>query len=454
MIMRSGTLREIEIGRQVTAEVFGPPKQRPFAIRYWDGTTEQGEPGTAPAFTLVIKHPSALRAMLLPPSQLAFGEAFLRDDIDFEGNLEAAARTALVIAERLTSLRRLMRLVSLALRLPSRRRAVIQLGGLLPGAQRHTRRRDAEAIRHHYDVGNEFFQLWLDSQMVYSCAYFPAGVESIDAAQTAKLDYICRKLRLRPGERLLDIGCGWGGLIRHAVRRYGVEAVGITVSPAQAALASRRIAEEGLADRCRVELRDYRDLGDQAVFDKVASVGMVEHVGRAKLAEYFAMAFQVLRPGGLFLNHGIVDLESARAPTRRRRLRQLVWREGRFLRRRVFPNGELVPLAEVVRAAERAGFETRDAESLREHYVHTLRRWVRRLEARKDEAVALVGEMTFRVWRLYMSAAAAGFAQGRIGLIQLLVSKAPAGLADVLPLTRDDLYLPGWPERQASLHQS
>jgi cyclopropane-fatty-acyl-phospholipid synthase len=166
------------------------------------------------------------------------------------------------------------------------------------------------------------------------------------------------------------------------------------------------------------------------------------------------MAFQVLRPGGLFLNHGIVDLESARAPTRRRRLRQLVWREGRFLRRRVFPNGELVPLAEVVRAAERAGFETRDAESLREHYVHTLRRWVRRLEARKDEAVALVGEMTFRVWRLYMSAAAAGFAQGRIGLIQLLVSKAPAGLADVLPLTRDDLYLPGWPERQASLHQS
>jgi cyclopropane-fatty-acyl-phospholipid synthase len=290
--------------------------------------------------------------------------------------------------------------------------------------------------------------------MVYSCAYFPPGVESLDAAQTAKLDYICRKLRLRPGERLLDIGCGWGALIRHAVRSYGVEAVGITVSPAQAALASRRIAEAGLADRCRVELRDYRDIGDQPAFDKVASVGMVEHVGRARLARYFAKAFQVLRPGGLFLNHGIVDLETARPLSRHRRLRQLVWREGRFLQRRVFPNGELVPFAEVVRAAERAGFETRDAESLREHYVHTLRRWVRRLEARKDDAVALVGEATFRVWRLYMSAAAANFAQGRIGLVQLLVSKAPAEGTDVLPQTRDELYLSPWPERQPALSRS
>jgi cyclopropane-fatty-acyl-phospholipid synthase len=454
MKMRSGTFRAIEIGRQVAAEIFGPAKQRPFAIRYWDGSVEPGEPGTAPSFTLVIKHPSALRAMLLPPSQLAFGEAFLRDDIDFEGDLEAAARMALVVAERLTSPRRLVRLVGLLLRLPSGRRGVIQPGGLLPWARRHTRRRDAEAIRHHYDVGNEFFQLWLDSQMVYSCAYFPASIDSIDAAQIAKLDYICRKLRLRRGERLLDIGCGWGGLIRHAVSRYGVEAVGITLSPAQAALASRRIAEEGLADRCRVELRDYRDVGDQPAFDKVASVGMVEHVGRAKLTDYFAKVFQVLRPGGLFLNHGIVNLESARALTRRRRLRQLVWREGRFLRRRVFPNGELVQLAEVVRAAEWAGFETRDAESLREHYVHTLRRWVRRLEARKDDAVALVGEATFRVWRLYMSAAAANFALGRIGLVQLLVEKAPAGIADVVPVTRDDLYLAAEPERHAALTQS
>jgi cyclopropane-fatty-acyl-phospholipid synthase len=238
------------------------------------------------------------------------------------------------------------------------------------------------------------------------------------------------------------------------VRRYGVEAVGITVSPAQAALASRRIAEEGLADRCRVELRDYRDVGDQPAFDKIASVGMVEHVGRAKLPRYFAKAFEVLRPGGLFLNHGIVDLESARPPTRHRRLRQLIWREGRFLRRRVFPNGELVPLAEVVRAAEQAGFETRDAESLREHYVHTLRRWVRRLEARRDEAVALVGEATFRVWRLYMSGAAANFAHGRIGLVQLLVSKAPTGGADVVPHTRADLYLAPWPDRQPALSRS
>ncbi|HEU4587816.1 MAG TPA: cyclopropane-fatty-acyl-phospholipid synthase family protein [Gemmatimonadales bacterium] len=453
MIMQSGSRRDIEIAQRVAAEVFGPPSTRSFAIRYWDGSTEPAMPGPTSTFTLVIKRPGALRAMLLPPSQLAFGEAFLRDDIDLEGDLEVAARTSLVVAERLASPRRLARLAGLLLRLPPSRSSAGSPRGLLPWARRHTRRRDAAAIRRHYDVGNEFFQLWLDAQMVYSCAYFPPGVESLDAAQTAKLDYICRKLRLRPGERLLDIGCGWGALIRHAVRRYGVEAVGITLSPAQAALATRRIAEAGLADRCRVELRDYRDIGDQPAYDKVASVGMVEHVGRAKLAGYFAKAFRVLRPGGLFLNHGIVDLESARPPTRQRRLQQLVWREGRFLRRRVFPNGELVPFAEVVRAAERAGFETRDAESLREHYVQTLRRWVRRLEARKDDAVALVGEATYRVWRLYMSAAAASFAQGRIGLVQLLVSKAPLDATAVPPQTRDELYLAPWPERQPALSQ-
>ncbi len=432
-----------ELARRVTREVFGPPSQRPFAIRYWDGSWEYGASSASEPFTLVIRHPGALRAMLLPPSELALGEAFLRDDIDFEGNLEAAAPVARMVADRLCSPRRLFRLARLLLQLPSVERVVappMRRGGRSWG-RRHSRRRDGAAIRHHYDVGNEFYQLWLDSQTVYSCGYFASGTEDLDAAQAAKLDYICRKLRLRPGERLLDIGCGWGALIRHAVRRYGVEAVGITASPAQAELASRRIAEDGLGDRCQVELRDYRDLPDRPVFDKVASVGMFEHVGRASLPDYFATAGRLLRPGGLFLNHGIIDLQLARPRGLQTRCRQWLWREGRFLQRYVFPNGELVPLAEVIGAAEQAGLETRDVESLREHYVLTLRHWVRRLEAQEDEAVALVGEATFRVWRLYLAASASAFAQGRIGVVQLLLSKAPVGMGDTVPLTRHDLYL-------------
>ncbi len=443
---RSSASPEVDVARRVNEEVFGPPTNRPFAIRYWDGSTELGVAGAAPSFTLIIRHPGALRAMLLPPSQLAFAEAFLCDDIDVEGDLEAAAPVALVVADRLLSPRRLARIVRLLLRLPVRKRASVAKGRAISQGRRHSRRRDADAIRRHYDVGNEFYRLWLDAQMVYSCAYFPRGVDTIEAAQTAKLDYICRKLRLRPGERLLDIGCGWGALIRHAVRRHGVEAVGITVSPAQAQLAARRIAEDHLADRCRVELRDYRDLPDQPAFDKVVSVGMFEHVGRANLPRYFAKACQVLRSGGLFLNHGIIDLESARPAGLRSHLRQRLWREGRFLERHVFPNGDLLPLAEVVREGERAGFETRDVESLREHYVLTLRHWVRRLEARRLEAVALVGEATYRVWRLYLAAAASGFAHGRIGIVQLLVSKPGSGAPDIVPLIRWDPSIDAQPE--------
>jgi cyclopropane-fatty-acyl-phospholipid synthase len=442
MITCSSAQSQSDIAREITAEVFGPPSQRPFAIHYWDGSREPGAAGPFGPFTLLIRQPGALRAMLLPPSELAFSEAFLRDDIDFAGNLEAAAPIARMVAERLSSPRRLFRLARLLLQLPSHRQtsATVSHGPRADG-RRHSRRRDAAAIRHHYDVGNEFYQLWLDAQSVYSCGYFAPGTEDLDAAQRAKLDYICRKLRLRPGERLLDIGCGWGALIRHAVRYYGVEALGITLSPAQARLASRRIAADRLGDRCRVELRDYRDLSDRQAFDKVASVGMFEHVGGAGLPDYFDRASRVLRPGGLFLNHGIVDLELARPQGARDRLRRWLWRQGSFVQRYVFPDGELVPLAQVVGAAEQAGLETRDVESLREHYVLTLRHWLSRLEERVDEAVALVGEATFRTWRLYLAASASAFADGHIGVVQLLFSKAPAARGDTVPLTRHDLYL-------------
>jgi cyclopropane-fatty-acyl-phospholipid synthase len=452
-ITRADNERLIDLARRVTSEVFGPPGRRPLGIRYWNGQWEPGAGESADAFTLVLRHPGALRKMLLPPSELAFGEAYLHGDIDLEGNLEATAPVAQLVVERLSSPRRLLRLTHLLLRLPTGEGPLARFRrGPRARGRRHSRSRDAAAIRHHYDVGNGFYRLWLDSETVYSCGYFAPGVEEddLDAAQVAKLDYICRKLRLRPGERLLDIGCGWGALVRHAARRYGVEAVGITLSPAQVEVARERIAGDRLGDRCRVELRDYRDLPDSPAFDKVVSVGMFEHVGRRRLPEYFSTAWRVLRPGGLFLNHGIIDLEFAHPRSLGTRLRSRLWRQGSFLRRNVFPDGELVPLARVVKAAEHAGFETRDVESLREHYVVTLRNWARRLNARSAEAIALVGERTFRVWRLYLAASAAAFADGRIGLVQLLLSKAPVRAVSVVPLTRHDLYL----ETKAELREA
>ena len=431
-----------DIARQVAAELFGPPGQRGFAIRYWDGIEESGPQNGS--FTLILRHGGALRTMLLPPSEVALGKAFLWGDVDLEGNLEAAVAAGHAVADRLTSPRRLARVVRLALRLPvaGRRSRTHECPASTRG-RRHSRERDAAAIRYHYDAGNEFYRLWLDREMVYSCGYFPQGIRDLDAAQAAKLDYICRKLRLREGERLLDVGCGWGALIRHAARCYGVEAVGITLSPAQAELASRRIAEEGLGARCRVETRDYRDLASLPVFDKVASIGMVEHVGRGRLAGYFAAVDRVLRPGGLFLNQGIVDLENARSRSLPTRLRRRLWREGGFIQRYVFPDGEVVPLADLLRAAEAAGFESRDVESLREHYALTLRHWRRRLEAREPEAVALMGNVSVRIWRLYLAASAHAFATERLGVVQLLLSKSQAGVARV-PLTRDDLYADAW----------
>ncbi len=436
--------RELQCARAVVAELFGDSHSRNFGVRYWDGYAEPGRQVTMP-FTLVLRRSGALRRMLLPPSELALGDAFVRGDFDIEGNLEAAAALGSVIAGSLRSPRRLARVARLLLQLryhdreshakaPERRSAHSYVG------RRHTRHRDAEAIRFHYDVGNDFYALWLDAQRVYSCAYFPRGVEDIDAAQFAKLEHICRKLRLRPGERLLDIGCGWGALVRHATAHYGVEAVGITLSPAQAEYARQRIAADGLAARCRVEIRDYRDLPRDATFDKVVSVGMFEHVGPAQLPTYFGAAFRITAPGGLFLNHGIVSLEDARSRSLSERLGRRLWRQGEFMDRHVFPDGELVTLSDAIRTAEAAGFETRDAESLREHYARTLLQWVQRLEERRAEAVAIVGDATYRVWRLYMAVSAHAFTVGRIGLVQTLLAKPDAAGRCCLPPTREDVY--------------
>jgi cyclopropane-fatty-acyl-phospholipid synthase len=436
--------------RHVLRVLFGDPERRDFAVRYWDGSIEgpegrAGQGGDHASLTLVLNHPGALRRMLLPPSELRGAEAYIFDDIDFAGDVEYAAVLGEVMQRRIRPPRFVRQVLPHLLALPSGRRRAAQATsrrrfgvGVLAG--RHSLRRDRASVRYHYDVGNDFFALFLDQRLIYSCAYFEEGRESLDQAQIAKLELTCRKLRLTPGDRLLDIGCGWGGLLLHAAQRYGVRALGITLSEPQAELARRRIAEAGLSDRCQVEVRDYRQLGSDKTFDKIVSIGMVEHVGHGRVGEYFGYAYRALRPGGLFLSHGIVTLAGARAKSVATRLKDWLWRGRGFIKHYVFPDSELLPLGVHVQAAEAAGFETRDVESLREHYAMTLRHWVRRLEANRDAAVRLAGEATYRVWRLYMAASAHQFATGRIGVQQLLLAKPDAAGRSGVPLTRSGLY--------------
>jgi len=290
--------------------------------------------------------------------------------------------------------------------------------------RRHTRERDAAAISHHYDISNDFYRLVLGPTMTYSCAYFGSAQSSLEDAQTDKHELICRKLRLQEGERMLDVGCGWGTLAIHAASRHGVSVVGVTLSQKQAELAAKRAAEAGVGDRVEIRVQDERDV-DDGPFDAIASVGMFEHVGAERLAEYFGHLYSLLPPQGRLLNHGI-----SRPPGRRSRF----VRRG-FIDRYVFPDGELHEVGAVASVMQRAGFEVRDLESLREHYALTLRRWVANLEANQTEAVTLVGEGRYRVWRLYMAAAARNFDQGRTQVHQILAVRSHGGRSG-LPLRR------------------
>jgi len=444
---RQDTHSAIAMSAAILDRLFPPP--RAFAIHLWDGATLPAE-GDA-GFALRLNHPGALRSMLAPPLELSLGEAFIHGEFDIDGDVTAAVRLMETLAHQKFSPRELLALGRQVRSLPQPAarsgagRSPARLRGL-----RHSRARDEAAIAYHYNVGNDFYALWLDQRLQYSCAYFHTGQEDLDTAQEQKLAHICRKLRLRPDERLLDIGCGWGGLVLYAAQHYGVRALGITLSGDQAAYANVQIARLGLADRVRVELRDYRD-PDLGTFDKIVSVGMFEHVGRARLPEYFAHAYQLLQPGGLFLNHGIsvraplrYGLEDSRLrvlhkPAAQRAAERFILGDGAFIRRYVFPDGEVIPVSEANLVAEQAGFEVRDVENLREHYALTLRRWVERLEACRDEAIRLTDEVTYRVWRLYMSGVTYGFEHGMNNINQTLLSK-PADGRSALPLTRADLY--------------
>jgi cyclopropane-fatty-acyl-phospholipid synthase len=408
-------------------ELLHESPHRDFAVRLWDGTT-WGDVARA-RFVLTLKHPGALRGMFLDPSQLSLGEAYIYDDIDIEGDIGGVFDFGDQLINQKISVSEKLRLAGLLLKLPPtsrdrKERAPADLKGAV-----HSKERDRLAIQYHYDLPREFFSLFLDLRMVYSCAYFRSYEDDLDTAQFQKLDHICRKLRLQKGERILDLGCGWGGLIMHAAKAYQVRAFGITLSVPQADAARERIRTAGLADRCKVEVCDYRDMDPPTEYDKIVSVGMFEHVGEAMLPEYFRRAYSILSPGSVFLNHGIASAVGfeRKGPS--------------FIDKYVFPDGELLPIHTTLRAAEAAGFEVRDVESLREHYALTLDHWVKRLEVRAEQARKIVGDVAYRIWRLYMAGSSHAFRTGRLNLFQVLLSKPRNGRSG-LPLTREDWYTP------------
>jgi cyclopropane-fatty-acyl-phospholipid synthase len=401
--------------------------------RLWTG--EELGPSPAP-YRLILHHPWSLRALLVPFSDRVAGEAYIRDVIDVEGSLIAALHDmaalrrpgALGLLHRAALVRDLLSLERPPGEQPTGARALT--GGV------HSKERDAAAVRIHYDVGNDFYRTFLDEQMVYSCGYFAgedpaepaADPSALDRAQLRKLDLVCRKLRLREGERFLDVGCGWGALVLHAARHYGVRAVGITLSNEQAELARERVAAEGLTDRVDIRLEDYRDV--RGTFDAVASVGMFEHVGKNRFETYFASMRARTAPGGRFMNHAITT-------GRRMRISDLSDDPGGFVGTYVFPDAVLAPAHVAVRLMEHAGFELIDVQQLRPHYARTLRHWVHNLETNRARARLVCGEVTYRTWRAYMAGSVVGFESGDLGVVQVLGARGahlPLGRAWMQPL--------------------
>ncbi|MFD5068983.1 class I SAM-dependent methyltransferase [Streptomyces sp. NPDC058369] len=412
----------------------------PLRLRAWDGS--EAGPSTGPV--LVIRDRRALHRLAWKPGELGLARAWVAGEIDIEGDLyEGLAQISGLVWNRseseakrpallrtLTALRdpRNLRLAADVLALagpalppaPPREEAVSQRGPL------HSLRRDRHAISHHYDVGNDFYSLVLGPSMVYSCAYWENPESTLEEAQHAKLDLICRKLGLKPGQRLLDVGCGWGSMVLHAVQHYGVEAVGVTISEEQAALARKRLAEAGCTDRAEIRVQDYREI-DDGPFDAISSIGMAEHVGSAQYRAYAQILRSLLKPGGRLLNHQI-----ARRPLKN----EDAYRIDEFIDRYVFPDGELAPVATTAALLEDAGFEVRDVEALREHYALTLRAWVTNLENRWSEATRLTTSGRARVWRLYMAASALAFEQNNIGVNQIFAVRTTTAGNAKMPPTR------------------
>jgi cyclopropane-fatty-acyl-phospholipid synthase len=395
-------------------ELAGALPERPFALRFWDGTELPPTLPGGPVFT--VRSPTAVAHLLRAPGQLGLGRAYAAGELDADdldlviGLLDSFKAPAI---DRGTRVRlSLAALQACGFTRPPR----IPASELRPQGRRHSRARDARAVRHHYDVSNDFFKLFLDASMTYSCAVFSRGAITLEDAQLAKREMVCTKLALREGERLLDVGCGWGSFVLHAAARHGVSAVGITLSENQAELARRRVAKAGLEDSIEIRLCDYRDLPEHERFDAIASIGMVEHVGANQIDVYAAKLARLLEPGGRLLNHGIA------------RLRHGDPEAGPFSERYVFPDAAPLHVSRVLLALERAGIEPTHVEGLRQDYVDTLSEWIVRLDANRAQAEALAGGERVRVWRLYLRAARNGFATGFTSIFQVLATRPPRPL--------------------------
>ena len=412
--------------------IFGA-EASPIRVRCWDGS-ELGPPPCdgVSAATLVLNSPNALRRLLYAPGELGFGRAYVAGDIDLEGDIYAF----LDLRRFLGDVRGSVEVKLDAKGVRTLIRAAKKLGIIGPPVpppleeahlrgRRHSKERDAAAIAHHYHAGNDFYRTVLGPTMAYSCAYWHREGVTLDQAQEAKFELICRKLDLQPGMRLLDIGCGWGGMVMHAARHHGVRAVGITLATEQAELAHERIAEAGLTDQIEIRVQDYREVVD-GPYDAVSSIGMSEHVGRERLSTYFGCVLSLLRPEGRFLNPAISSPDTAggRVPQRS------------FIGRYVFPDGELIEVGSSITAMQNLGFEVRDVESLREHYALTLRAWVDNLESNWNDLVEQVGVGRARVWRLYMAAAAVNFENNRTAIHQVLAVKPEKFGGSGMPRTR------------------
>ncbi len=384
----------------------------PLRVTLWDGSTVAL--GDEPRVGLRLKDATSAR-YFLKPSMSALGEAFVEGHIDVDGDI----REIVAVAEHL-----------------SRTGDEDPARGMLPSwLARHTRKTDRQAIEYHYDVSNEFYSAWLDPRMVYSCAYFRTGDEDLATAQVQKLDHVCRKLMLAPGQTLLDLGCGWGAMAIHAASRYGVKAVGVTLSTNQFELARERVREAGLEDRVEIRLQDYRDIPGDASFDRISSIGMFEHVGLKNLRGYFDTVHRLLKPGGIALNHGITSADADN--------RSVGLGAGEFIDRYVFPDGELPHVSFAIRELSEAGLELTDAESLRRHYAKTLGFWSDGFERKIDHLTALAGERRTRIWRVYLAGCAHAFAHGWINLYQLQAIRprdGAGGAASPLPLSRNYMY--------------
>lgn len=394
--------------RTLLERVFRDHPTKNFAVRLWDGSEIAWSDHRA--FTLVFRNAEAFRRLLLSRDPAAFGEAYIEKTFDIEGDLEQAISLGAYLK-------------TVQLNLWEKLGAARALG--LP-ATRHTREDDARDVQAHYDLSNEFYASFLDRMMVYSCAYFQDVKQSLDEAQERKLDLICRKLRLKEGERFLDIGCGWGALVIWAAKRYGVRAHGITLSKNQFALASQRVAAAGLQERITIEMKHYEDVEAEA-FDKIASIGMYEHVGIEKYPAYFRAVRRALVPGGLFLNHGITVATKHAMKT-----------GGAFIIRHVFPGSELDTISHTLEEMERVSWEVLDVEQLRPHYTLTLRAWHARFREHRKQMEAVVPERVLRIWDLYLPGCALAFESGYLGVYQTLAAKIRGDGTHVAPLTRED----------------